>query len=77
MTKDTNGSGPELIVLGRDEEGKPQAARFPAATTAWWPRPPSHEPDRLQGRRRGFWLSLPRSCRLAGCTRLAVASCRR
>jgi hypothetical protein len=30
MTKDTNGSGPELIVLGRDEAGKPQAARFPA-----------------------------------------------
>ena len=30
MTKDTNGAGPELIVLGRDEAGKPQAARFPA-----------------------------------------------
>ncbi len=30
MTKDTNGSGPELIVLGRDEAGKPRAARFPA-----------------------------------------------
>jgi hypothetical protein len=30
MTKDPNGSGPELIVLGRDEAGKPQAARFPA-----------------------------------------------
>jgi hypothetical protein len=30
MTKDTNGSGPELIVLGRGEAGKPQAARFPA-----------------------------------------------
>jgi hypothetical protein len=30
MSKDTNGSGPELIVLGRDEAGKPQAARFPA-----------------------------------------------
>ena len=30
MTKDTNGSDPELIVLGRDEAGKPQAARFPA-----------------------------------------------
>ena len=29
MTKDTNGSGPELIVLGRDEAGKPRAARFP------------------------------------------------
>jgi hypothetical protein len=31
MTKDTNGNGPELIVLGRDEAGKPQAARFPAS----------------------------------------------
>jgi hypothetical protein len=30
MTKDTNGAGPELIVLGRDEAGKPRAARFPA-----------------------------------------------
>ena len=30
MTKETNGAGPELIVLGRDEAGKPQAARFPA-----------------------------------------------
>ncbi len=30
MTKDTNGSGPDLIVLGRDEAGKPRAARFPA-----------------------------------------------
>jgi hypothetical protein len=30
MTKETNGSGPDLIVLGRDEGGKPQAARFPA-----------------------------------------------
>ncbi len=29
MTKDTNGTG-ELIVLGRDESGKPRAARFPA-----------------------------------------------
>ena len=29
MTKDTNGSGPELIVLGWDEAGKPRAARFP------------------------------------------------
>ena len=29
MTKDTNGSGPDLIVLGRDEAGKPRAARFP------------------------------------------------
>ena len=29
MTKNTNGSGPELIVLGRDEAGKPRAARFP------------------------------------------------
>jgi hypothetical protein len=29
MTKDTNGAAPELIVLGRGEAGKPQAARFP------------------------------------------------
>ena len=29
MTKEANGSGPELIVLGRDEAGKPRAARFP------------------------------------------------
>jgi hypothetical protein len=26
MTKDTNGNGPELIVLGRDDNGKPLAA---------------------------------------------------
>ena len=54
MTKETNGAGPDLIVLGRDEEGKPRAARFPSR-----PRRPrgqgrqSNEPDRLQGRRRG------------------------
>ena len=30
MTKEANGSGPELIVLGWDEAGKPRAARFPA-----------------------------------------------
>ena len=30
MTKETNGTTPELIVLGRDEAGKPRAARFPA-----------------------------------------------
>ncbi len=29
MTKETNGGGPDLIVLGRDEAGKPRAARFP------------------------------------------------
>jgi hypothetical protein len=31
MTKPTNGGGPDLIVLGIDEAGKPQAARFPAS----------------------------------------------
>lgn len=31
MTKEANGSGLELIVLGRDEQGKPRAARFPVA----------------------------------------------
>ena len=30
MTKDTNGNGTELIVLGRDDNGKPLAARFPS-----------------------------------------------
>ena len=30
MTKETNGTGPDLIVLGPDDEGKPRAARFPA-----------------------------------------------
>src|SRR5579863_9811412 len=31
MTKGANGASPDLIVLGRDEMGKPQAARFPAS----------------------------------------------
>jgi hypothetical protein len=31
MTKQTNGDARDLIVLGRDEAGKPQAARFPAS----------------------------------------------
>jgi hypothetical protein len=31
MTKQTNGDAQDLIVLGRDEAGKPQAARFPAS----------------------------------------------
>ena len=30
MTNETNGTAPDLIVLGRDEAGKPRAARFPA-----------------------------------------------
>jgi hypothetical protein len=30
MSQQTNGASPDLIVLGRDEVGKPQAARFPA-----------------------------------------------
>jgi len=29
MTKETNGAGPDLIVLGQDETGRPRAARFP------------------------------------------------
>ena len=29
MTKEGNGTGPDLIVLGLDEERKPRAARFP------------------------------------------------
>ena len=31
MTKQTNGASPDLIVLGLGEQGKPQAARFPAS----------------------------------------------
>ena len=31
MTKEANGTGPELIVLGQDDQGKPRAARFPAS----------------------------------------------
>ncbi len=31
MTQQTNGTSPDLIILGRDEGGKPQAARFPAS----------------------------------------------
>jgi hypothetical protein len=30
MTRETNGTAPDLIVLGRDHEGKARAARFPA-----------------------------------------------
>ena len=30
MTKEPNGTGQDLIVLGPDDEGKPRAARFPA-----------------------------------------------
>ena len=52
MTKDTNGSGPELIVLGRDEAGKPRAARFPAGHDGLVVKGRhSDEPGRLQGRR--------------------------
>src|SRR6202050_5957694 len=31
MNQQTNGASPDLIVVGRDELGKPQAARFPAS----------------------------------------------
>ncbi len=30
MNKEPNDTTPDLIVLGRDEQGKPRAARFPA-----------------------------------------------
>jgi len=30
MSKQANGSSPELVVLGRDDQGKPRAARFPS-----------------------------------------------
>ena len=30
MSQQMNGASPDLIVVGRDELGKPQAARFPA-----------------------------------------------
>ena len=33
MTKEPNGTAPDLIVLGPDDEGKPRAARFPAGQT--------------------------------------------
>jgi len=33
MTKESNGTAPDLIVLGPDDEGKPRAARFPASQT--------------------------------------------
>ena len=76
MTKDTNGSGPELIVLGR-EAGKPRAARFPAghdglvAKAATAMNLAAARPTVRSS------LSWPRNYRLAGCTRLAVASCLR
>jgi hypothetical protein len=31
MTKEPNGNGPDLIVLGRDDEGSLRAGRFPAS----------------------------------------------
>jgi hypothetical protein len=33
MTKESNGTAPDLIVLGPDDEGKPRAAIS-------WPKPP-------------------------------------
>jgi hypothetical protein len=33
MTKESNGTAADLIVLGPDDEGKPRAARFPASQT--------------------------------------------
>ena len=40
MTKDTNGTVPDLIVLGRDNEGKARAGRFPASQANLVARPP-------------------------------------
>jgi hypothetical protein len=31
MTKEINGTAPDLIVLGPDDDGKPRAGRFPAS----------------------------------------------
>ena len=31
MTQEQNGTAPDLIILGQDNEGKPRAARFPVS----------------------------------------------
>ena len=55
MTKEGNGTGPDLIVLGLDEESKPRAG--PISGRPSRPRGQGRhgdEPHRLQGRRCGF-----------------------
>ena len=52
MTKEANGAGPDLIVLGRGQDGKPRAARFPTGHDGLRGQGrQSDEPGRLQGRR--------------------------
>ena len=40
MTKEANGTAPDLIVLGPDDDGRPRAARFRQAKPISWRKPP-------------------------------------
>ena len=75
MTKEANGSGPELIVLGWDEAGKPRAARFPTGHDNLVAN--AAKAMNLAVCKAVSWRSWRRSCPVAGCTRLAAASYRR
>jgi hypothetical protein len=77
MTKETNGAGPDLIVLGRDEAGKPKAARFPSghdSVVAKAAKAMNLAVCKADGE---ILVSWRRSYRLAGCTRPGAVSCHR
>jgi hypothetical protein len=74
MTKEANG-GTELIVLGRDKQGKPQAARFPAGHHGLVAK--AAKAMNLAVCKADGEALAELAKKMAGCTRLAVASCRR
>ena len=77
MTKESQWHWP-----GPDRSGPGRGRQAKGCPVSGRPRRPrgqgrqGHEPDRLHGRGCRPWQSWRRSCRLAGCTRPAVASCR-
>ena len=72
MTKEPNGTTPELLVIGRDEAGKPRAARFPAGHDSLVAKAAKAMNLAVCKADGGAWLSWRRGYRRAACTRLVV-----
>ena len=64
-----------LIVLGYDENHKPRAARFPAKDAELVAKAAQLMDLRVYAAASEDWPPLPKSCRRAGCTVTAAASC--
>ena len=78
MTKESNGTAPDLIVLGPDDEGKPRAARFPASQANLVAKAAKAMNLTVCKADGAALAELAKKLTIrAGCTRPAVHSCRR